>query len=227
MIETDLTDSATQLLAGAIRGGICPPDRAFDRFLPPSLRQVSGQYWTPLLVAMRAAAWFEQLKIGTVIDIGSGAGKFCVAAALAGSARYIGIEQRPGLVAAARELARLFRVEERVEFRHTTAGPTSIPTGDAYYLYNPFGENLFVPEDHLEESVELGESRFRRDVAIVEDFLCVAPVGTYLVTYNGFGGRPPASYRKIGADLQLPNELRIWQKGWAPSLPTPETRGSR
>src|SRR5882724_10120638 len=74
-------------VAEALRAGYCPADRAFDRFLPPRSRQLSSQYWTPLSVATRAAGWFEDLGIRTVVDIGSGAGKFCVAVGLASSSR--------------------------------------------------------------------------------------------------------------------------------------------
>ena len=45
------------------------------------------------------------VDVQSVVDIGSGAGKFCVAAALGSGCRFTGLEQRPRLVAAARTLA--------------------------------------------------------------------------------------------------------------------------
>src|SRR6185312_5498280 len=50
---------APQRVADALRTGRCPADRTFDRFLPASLRVISVQYWTPLVVAKRAAEWFD------------------------------------------------------------------------------------------------------------------------------------------------------------------------
>jgi tRNA G46 methylase TrmB len=94
--------SAAQPVAEALRSGRCPADRVFDRFLPNELRIVSGQYWTPIMVARRAAVWFDELDIHTVVDIGSGAGKFCVATALASRCHFTGLEQRSQLVASAR-----------------------------------------------------------------------------------------------------------------------------
>lgn len=149
----------------------------------------------------------------SVVDVGSGAGKFCVAAALCGRARFHGVEQRPRLVAAARELARVFDVGDRVTFSHAVFGPASpLPRADAYYFYNPFGENLFGPEDRLDDEVEVSEPRYVREVAAVEAMLGRAPVGTYILTYNGFGGGVPTSYATIRVDRKLPNTLRLWRR---------------
>lgn len=199
-------------VANTLRAGLCPSDRAFDRLLPRALRVVSGQYWTPVVAAVRAAEWFEQLNIGTVVDIGSGAGKFCVVAALAGHARFTGLEQRPRLVSAARNLAHALELNERVTFVHGTLGESHVPEADAYYLYNPFGENLFGPDDHLDQEVELGYARYLRDIAFVEQLLRDAPIGTHLLTYNGFGGQVPATYHEVFVDRALPNVLRLWRK---------------
>jgi predicted RNA methylase len=205
-------DPSPDGVAMAIRTGMCPVDRAFDRFLPDELRLVSGQFWTPLLVALRAAEWLEECRVRTVVDIGSGAGKFCVAAALASRCHFTGIEQRPRLVAAARALAGVFDVTSRVTFLEGSLGEIPLPIADAYYLYNPFGENLFGPQDHLDEDVELSADRYERDIAAVRELLWLAPVDTYVIVYNGFGGQVPLGYHEVRADHDLPNPLSMWQK---------------
>src|SRR5882724_2372654 len=151
------------LVARALRSGKCPGDRVFDRFLPEELRVVSQQYWTPLAVAVRAAEWLNQLDVQTVVDIGAGAGKFCVAAALAGRAQFTGLEHRERLVSAARGLADVFEVSERVFFLRATFGECSVPQADAYYMFNPFAENIFAIEERLDAAVELGPARYVRD----------------------------------------------------------------
>ena len=220
-------DPSTVGIAMAMRTGMCPVDRAFDRFFPDELRLVSSQYWTPLAVAMRAAEWLEEARVRTVVDIGSGAGKFCVAAALASGCHFTGIEQRPRLVAAARDLARVFDVEDRVAFHVGALGETRIPEAEAYYLYNPFGENLFGPQDHLDEDVELTFDRYARDIAATRELLLRAPAGTHVLVYNGFGGQVPLGYHEIHADHELPNPLSMWTKtsGREPA-PTPLRRAS-
>jgi SAM-dependent methyltransferase len=198
-------------LAQALRRGECPADHRFDRFLPDELRVVSRRFWTPLIVAKRAAEWFDEVKVRTVVDIGSGAGKFCVAAALAGHARFIGLEQRSRLVAAARTLARVFEVEKRVRFVEGKFGAIATPVADAYYLYNPFGEHISGSSDCLQR-VPRSLRRYARDVAAVQGLLQRARVGTYVLTYNGFGGEVPASYEQVRVDEGLRNPLQLWRK---------------
>jgi hypothetical protein len=221
MFERSNSPSHTTLLDGpdlarrvasALRMRRGVTDRLFDSFLPAELRAVSGVHWTPLVVAMRAAQFFEQLGIRSVVDIGSGAGKFCVAAALAGQASFVGVEQRDHLVSAARDLARLFEVEDRVSFVHATFGETVVPDAAAYYLYNPFGENLFAPEDRIDQIVANGEERYARDVECVQAMLESTRLGTYLLTYNGFGGDIPPTFEEVRVDRLLPNVLRLWRK---------------
>jgi hypothetical protein len=103
-------------------------------------------------------------------------------------------------------------VSDRVSFVCASLGDVALPEADAYYLYNPFGENLFGPLDCLDEDVELGRERFVRDITLVHQMLDGAPIGTHLVTYNGFGGFVPVAFEEVEADLEMPNVLRMWRK---------------
>ncbi len=201
-------------VAVALRAHRCLTDEAFDRFLPEGLQAVSTEYWTPLRVAMRIACWLEEFEIRSVVDIGAGVGKFCVVAALGSRCRFIGFEQRERLVDVARSLASAFQLGERVEFVHGVLGASAVPRADAYYFFNPFGENLFL-DGYLDQDVELGDERYDRDVSAAEQLLHMAPAGTYALTYNGFGGRIPEEYRLLRFDGQLQCELRLWRKGQA------------
>jgi hypothetical protein len=82
---------AARELAETLQTDRHPADGAFDRFLPERLRAVSPFYWSPLAVAQRAAEWFSDAGVQNVVDIGSGAGKFCVAGALFGQCRFTGV----------------------------------------------------------------------------------------------------------------------------------------
>lgn len=213
VLEQDLAaDPPVREVAEALRNGFCPPDHVFDRFLPRDLRLASSVFWTPLAVAARAARWLEECHVKTVVDIGSGSGKFCVAGALTGGCRFIGIEHRPYLVEAARSLARLFEVEARVSFDNVVFGRTRAPEAEAYYLYNPFGENILGRRYHLDEDVELTDTRYQRDVAATEALLHDARLGTYILTLNGFGGRVPLNYETIRSDSDSPSGLWMFRK---------------
>jgi hypothetical protein len=199
-------------VAELLRAGRCPPDFVFDRFLPGRLRAVAPFFWTPLSVAARAAEWFEECGVQSVVDIGSGVGKFCIATALMGRGRFIGLEHRGRCVLAARELARLFEVSDRVCFLEGAFGVRHTPEVDAYYLYNPFAENLFGARERLDNEVALDLERFRSDVEAALQLFETAPVGTHVLTYNGFGAEMPEGYVQIRNDLELPNALRLWRK---------------
>jgi SAM-dependent methyltransferase len=198
-------------IAEALRVGCCPPDAVFDAFLPEDLASLSADQWTPLEVAVAAASWLAELGVERVIDIGSGPGKFCVAAALAGNVAFIGVEQNPRFVGVARSLARVFGVERRVQFLEAALGEGALPVADAYYLYNPFAQHLFAPSEYDAGGTPNYE-RYRRDVMLAQDTFRRAPSGTVVLTYNGFGGLMPSSYEACRVDRELPCVLRMWRK---------------
>jgi len=206
-----LTSPSPTRIAETLRTGRCPPDRAFDSFLPEDLRAASAEYWTPLAVALQAARWLDEFGVQRVVDIGAGPGKFCVAAALASRCELVGLEHRPRLVAVARTLARQFGVKDRACFQQGSLG-ACLPAAGAYYLYNPFAENLFGPGNTLADDVEFSCDRFALDIHRVQNAFRQAPRGTVVITYNGFGGCMPASYESVRVDRQLPCVLRMWRK---------------
>jgi SAM-dependent methyltransferase len=197
----------------ALRAGAAPPDAAFDQFLSERMRRLSPKHWTPLAVVARAAQWLDECNVRTVVDIGSGAGKFCVAAALAGRFQLTGLEHRAELVAASRELASTFGTQDQTSFIHGALGAVSLPRADAYYLYNPFEESQVHASVRIDASVEIGADRSRRDIAAVQSLLASAATGTYVLVYAGFGGCLPPAYRRIRIDHGLRNPLCLWCKG--------------
>jgi hypothetical protein len=199
-------------VAESIKVGYVPKDNVIDRYLPVFFRYVSSQYWTPIKVALRASQWLREVKVKTVLDVGSGPGKFCVVGALATECSFVGIEQRERLHLVARDLARRFGVEGQVRFIHGTFGVTPLENFDAYYFYNPFGENTFSPSDWLDRNVELSIERYEREVALAEQMMQRFPVGTYVICYNGFGGTMPENYKVVRSDLSASSLLQMWKK---------------
>jgi SAM-dependent methyltransferase len=203
---------AAQRLAAMMRTGSCPNDQSFDRFLPEPLRLVSSQYWTPLAVVKRAADWLEDVGIRTVVDIGSGAGKFCAAGALFSRCRFIGLEQYSSLVRSAVALVDLFGLSDRVSFVAGDLRAVTAPVGDAYYFFNPFGEYWLGADYPTEADGDVIGMRWAADIAAAEDLLRSVPEGTWILTHNGFGGRMPAGYELVRVDGKLAGVLRLWRK---------------
>jgi SAM-dependent methyltransferase len=195
-----------------LRTGQLVLDAHFDEWLADAARPPSPRFWTQVGVAVRVAGWLRACGVSTVLDVGSGAGKFCVVGALSSDISFTGIEHRAHLVDGARMLAERFGVTRKATFVHGEVGRVDFAGFDAVYFYNPFGENLFPGAARLDHTVETGGTRFDRDVAISERLLRAMPLGTYVVTYNGYGGKVPDSFDLLRAKVAGVNMLRLWRK---------------
>lgn len=196
----------------ALREGYDVFDYEFDVHLEPETRSASTCFWTPLDVARRTAELLEARGVKRVLDVGSGAGKFCVVGALTSTLQFTGIEQRGHLVRAANHLARRFKVDDRVSFEEGTLARFDASTFDALYFFNPFAESKFAEEDRYDDFIELGEQKFQRDVWFAEQLLAGLPVGTLVATYHGFGGYLPGCYEPAHIEEAGSSFLRMWKK---------------
>ena len=143
-----------------------------------------------------------------------------MAGALTSSCSFIGIEQRPPLATVARNLSRIFSVEDRVSIIDGRFGDIETPAVDCYYLYNPFEENLFPAQEALDNEVDLSADRFRRDVRYFRALVGSLPIGAYILSYNGIGGRLPDCLNEVRVDRELPAVLRLLQKAQQPGVRT-------
>lgn len=201
------------LIARAMRVGMHVPDPLFDSVLDRKNRERSTMFWTPVAVAQDAASWLQHFGARSVLDVGSGIGKFAVIAALGQSElEVVGVEQRASLVRAARALAALFTVSERVRFVEADYTEGRAPPCDAIYAFNPFGENLFDDGDQIDDSAPRSFERFRQGARAVTDHLKRMPVGAFFCTYNGFGGRVPQSFELLRESDAHRCPLRLWRK---------------
>ena len=196
-------------VARALRSGERVIDRELDEVFPLEARRASKIHYTPVAVAAHAARLLADRPGASILDIGSGVGKFCLVAAATVRARIRGVEQRAHLVEIARRAAA--KLDVAVEFVHGTLESQDPKSVDGIYLFNPFAENLSPARDRIDDSVELSAERFRRDVAATERFLSGARAGTRVVTYCGFGGTMPASYVLAHREWHGSN-LELWIK---------------
>lgn len=199
-------------VAAALRSGRARANAAFDALLPDALRTVSEDYWTPTPVVRQVAAWLRAEGCDSVVDIGSGPGKFCIALALLTPCRVVGLEHRRALVAIARSLAVTCGVADRASFVHGRFGPTPVPAADAYYLFNPFGDYTFDAPEFLDDGIVFTRQEHRRDVEALTRFLGGLPAGARVITYNGIGRPLPRSFEQVRVDVSFRGALRLWKK---------------
>jgi hypothetical protein len=185
-------------------------DLEFDLVYPPEIRRVSATFWTPVDVARTGTQWLDAVGCKALLDVGAGAGKFCIVASLVLGRRVTGIEQRGRLTEIGSAAAADYGAE--VDYVHGTIETIDVGRFDALYLFNPFGENFYAPEEQLDTEVELSTLRRMHDIAIVEHWLDNAPPRMHLLTYHGFGGQVPASYALLREQRMGDGELQLWEK---------------
>lgn len=187
-------------------------DVAFDSIYPAAIRLLSARFWTPVEVARRAATLFRAAGIRRVLDVGSGPGKFVlVAASAAPDVEFVGIERRPHLAAAARKAKAQLRVRN-ARLQDGDVADVDWERFDGFYFYNPFAENLFVPDDRIDAGGEFDVDRFTRDVRSTERALQGIRIGSVVVTYHGTGTRMPACYDLERSERAGSDELHVWVK---------------
>ncbi len=190
-------------------------DSAFDQRLPLQLQVQASTHFTPVDVARYAARLLAPTPGMSVLDVGAGAGKFCIAAALAvPDCEFVGVEWRPHLVELATALARELGVTN-ARFVCGDALELDWSTFDSFYLYNPFAEQLFEPVFALDRTIDFDPETFAACVTGTRCKLARARVGTRVVTYHGFGALPPLGYEASSEDPIGCERLDLWVKAHA------------
>src|ERR1043165_6513651 len=118
-------------------------DALFDRIYPDHVQKLSRLHFTPVSVALRAAAWLAPEPGMRILDAGAGAGKLCMVAALSHVGRWHGIEHDPSLVAVASPAARELAVAHCTRFAVGDLLAIDWRAFDSLYFYNPFEAALF------------------------------------------------------------------------------------
>jgi SAM-dependent methyltransferase len=202
---------STGLPSRAPSGERSPEDRDFDAVYPASVRALSARYWTPVAVARRAAELFRAAGVTEVLDVGSGVGKFALAAAAyAPGIRFVGVEHRARLVEVARQAKAHLRLGN-VDFCLGDASSADWSAYGGFYFFNPFAENLFHEGDEIDRTVPLSRKQFIADTLRAEHALREAPAGTVLVTYHGLSGRVPGCYEPVSSEPAGSDWLRAWR----------------
>jgi hypothetical protein len=185
-------------------------DRLFDQIYAPGIRRLSAVHWTPAIVATTLATRLVTKPNSVVLDVGSGAGKFCVLGALATHAVFVGVEQRSRLVSVSRDLAETLGAE-RAEFVRGDALQLDWNGFDAFYLFNPFWENV-DQEGAIDKTVPLHAALYDDAVYAVQEKLVNCRVGTRVATLNGFGGAMPPGYSLIYRRFVDGSYADIWER---------------
>lgn len=183
-------------------------DEEFDRIYPERIRRLSSLHWTPVAVAAEAARLLVATPGTRVLDVGCGPGKFCLVGASLTAGHFTGVEQRHDLVEAARRAASRLKLTN-VRILHGNVTDFTFAGYDAFYLYNPFEENM-ADGHRIDARIKLSPVLFKEYNNYVAAQLGTMAIGTRVVTNAGYADEIPACY---SCELTLfDNELKLWVK---------------
>ena len=190
---------------------ILSSDVEFDRAYDKQIRELSQQHWTPVRVAARVADLLTRAGATRILDVGSGAGKFCIVGALSTDAEFVGVERRGYLVDIAKQTALRFGAD-RATFVHASADNFSFEGFDGVYLYNPFYEQISRFLVQIDSGIERSPLMYRHFVRSTMNKLAAMAPPVAVVTFNGFGGLMPPEYDFRGDEPAGNDQLELWVK---------------
>jgi SAM-dependent methyltransferase len=184
-------------------------DAKFDQLYPLSIQMLADRHWTPLAVARKAASFLAVEKGASILDIGSGVGKFCLAAAhYRPDAFYYGIEQRKRLVGYA-EASRKRLGLENISFINGNFTQTDFRDYDHFYFFNPFYENI-LGTPKIDRSIDYSFELFNYYNRYLHEQLKQKPSGTRLASFHSLDEEMPRGYHIVGSEMD--DLLKFWIK---------------
>jgi hypothetical protein len=182
-------------------------DDAFDEHFSPRIKKLSQLHWTPLAVAQKAAEFLAPHPGCRVIDIGSGAGKFCIAAAhYCPESEFHGIEQREHLHLTALRSKALSGLEN-VQLMHGDFTQLSLNPYTGIYFFNSFAENLYT-YGRIDNTIQHSASLYNYYANYLYKVLQEKPGGTRLASYHVSENEIPICYELIATDFK--DNLKLW-----------------
>ena len=184
-------------------------DNQFHQLYQENILHLASIHWTPIQVAKKAAEFLSVGKSPKILDIGSGAGKFCLAAAYyQPKAFFYGIEQRKELVKAANTALEILQLPN-VSFINENIVAIDLKAYDHFYFFNSFYENLddyFKIDNEILYSAEL----YSTYQSYVYKQLEKKSAGTRIVTFHSTEDEIPEQYHEVSVSDD--NLLKFWIK---------------
>lgn len=184
-------------------------DARFNELYPAHIQTLARRHWTPVSVAGMAGHYLAAEGNVKVLDIGSGVGKFCLAASyFTPHASYYGIEQRKNLVDLA-ESAKTELNAQQVTFRVGNFTQINFREFDHFYFYNSFYENL-AETDKIDESIVYSGELYNYYTRYMFKQLSDCRTGTKLATYHSIEDEIPKAFIETGNAFG--GLLKFWMK---------------
>lgn len=191
-----------------LKTGMEVSDGDFDAIYTRRIREVSKIHFTPVDVAKTAARYLVEKPGAKVLDVGSGAGKFCMIGASCTDGFFTGVEHRESLCRLSELLSKCHKLRN-TKFIHSNIMEIEFRAFDAIYFFNSFYENIF-PNDPIDNSVKLDKALYAIYAQYMREQLDKMPPGTRLATYFCYMTEVPGSYKIQSTGFE--GKLKLWLK---------------
>lgn len=191
-----------------LRSGINVTDSDFDTIYTKRIRKASKIHFTSVEVAKIAAQFLAEKPGSRVLDIGSGAGKFCMIGAACTNGHFTGVEQRKSLYHLSKRLSKRFDLSN-ISFIFSNITEIGFKDFDGIYYFNAFYENI-AQSDPIDRSVKLDMPLYDKYILHVKEQLDEMPAGTRLATYFSYFDEVPDSYEI--QSTYFDKKLNLWEK---------------
>ena len=197
------------LLQNAITENWYSSDAGFNTLYPSSIQALARKHWTPLHISQKVAGFLAAEGNVRILDIGSGVGKFCLAAAhYTPKATYFGVEQRKTLINYANAAKQNLQLDN-VSFIHGNFTQLDLKKYDHFYFYNAFYENL-DGTDKIDDSIDYSGELYNYYNRYLFKQLEQKPKGTRICTLCSLENEMPPDFHVISSDVQ--DLLKFWIK---------------
>lgn len=184
-------------------------DSQFNKIFPPSIQLLAQRHWTPLEVAIKAADFLAAENNVSILDIGSGVGKFCLAAAnYKPNAFFTGVEQRLSLNRHAETAKELLQLKN-TWFINKNFTQIDFKKYDHFYFFNAFYENL-EGSIKIDKSIDYSNELYNYYNRYLYKQLQQKPLGTRLATFHSLDDEMPPEYHVVGVEME--GLLKFWVK---------------
>ncbi|TGL04422.1 methyltransferase domain-containing protein [Leptospira bouyouniensis] len=187
-------------------------DQIWDKFLPVKYQTLSPYQWTPISVVLSTWEYLREEKVSSVVDLGSGVGKFCLNLARVSEHQFpiLGIEDRKELFQIADSLREKWNFK-KVKFEHGNF-LKEFPYGYShYYCFNPLYETMKASHS-IDGSKDKSAILFIQNLQLLKNHFLNCKIGTKIITYHGFGGSTLPGFKVLlKKELEF-GEWMVWER---------------